>query len=89
MFGQRKAYRTESGPSRASENSDSVGLANEAVCEVPTAGVLWFDRPAEYWPDDEVIWLEPIPIDEGYGTLEASIAMLCDPQASHFSHLRF
>lgn len=58
-----------------SENSDSVGLAKGPLWEVPMTGVRWVAKVLEYWLDEEA-WFEPIPIDDGYEDLEASMAMV-------------
>ena len=58
-----------------SENSDSVGLAKGPLWELPMTGVRWVARVLEYWLEEEA-WFEPIPIDDGYGVLDASMAMV-------------
>jgi hypothetical protein len=64
--------RTESGPSKASENSLSVGLAKALLCEVLVIGVLWFDELELYSLDPS---LDAIPADMGIDDLWASIAI--------------
>ena len=68
-------YRTVSGPSYASENSDSVGLAKGPFCEFAMTGVRWLVILEVYCPADEV-WLLAVPKDGVYAVLLASIAIL-------------
>ena len=38
-------------------------------------GVRWLAKVLEYWLEDEA-WVDPIPMDDGYEDLEASMAMV-------------
>lgn len=38
-------------------------------------GVRWFARELEYWLE-EGGWVEPIPMEDGYEDLEASMVIL-------------
>lgn len=38
-------------------------------------GVRWLAREVEYWPEEEG-WVEPIPMEDGYEDLEASMVIL-------------
>ena len=78
-----------------SENSDSVGLAKDVFCVLLVSGARWVEMAAEYGATDGV-WLDPIPIVDGYWALDARTAILCShplyspPSANTFkmiSHL--
>lgn len=70
------AYRTGSGPSYASENSDSVGLVKAPLCVADDGSGVRCPGCEVYSRDDTVVDGGPMFADIGTDVLWASIAIL-------------